>query len=138
MVLKQGGSEGENLSDKTLRKFVNTVGENLEDILDLIHADNISHSAESSMPNQINNVRSRIKKLESDLDGKGVKLPINGNDLIAMGLKPSALFREIMAAVQNAWYENPNLTRDEALEIVKRFKIKDDINEIKILMKKLI
>lgn len=138
MRLKPGGKEGENLKDKALRKFVNTVGGNLNDILDLIHADNESHSDESSMPKQIPNVRNRINSLEDKVDTKNTKLPINGSDLIQMGIKQGPIFREILNDVQDAWYENPDITRDEAIEIVKSFLLKQNINEIKILIKKML
>jgi len=37
-----------------------------------------------------------------------------------MGLKPGPLFKEIITAVTDAWYENPGLTREEALDIAKK------------------
>jgi len=138
MSLKHGMDDTTKLSDKSLRKFISAVGENLEEILDLIHADNISHSDTSSMPNQIKIVRERIKKLDSQITEKNMKLPISGKDLIQMGFKPSKIFSDILNAVQEEWYENPNLTRDEALKIVDKFKLNQNINEIKIMFKKLI
>lgn len=134
MALKHGGDDASNLSDKSLRKFVAAVGENLENILDVIHADNISHSEHGAMPNQINIVRNRIENLNNQLNKSNLKLPINGNDLIKLGMKPGHIFKEILDAVQDAWYENPNITRDEAMEIVNRFRVKDDINEMKRIM----
>lgn len=136
MSLKHGGNDGSGISDKTLRKFAANVGENLEDILDLIHADNISHSDESSMPEQIEMVRKRLKTLNNNIDNKP-KLPINGSDLINIGLKPSPLFKEILNAVEDRWFENPNITRDEAMKIVNQMKSKNDVNEMHILMKKI-
>jgi len=131
MALKHGGDDASKLSDKSLRKFTAAVGENLENILDVIHADNISHTDDASMPNQINIVRDRINKLNSQIDSSNLKLPINGNDLIAMGMKPSSVFREILNAVQEAWYENPNITREDAMNIVNQFRVDNNINEMK-------
>jgi len=133
MDLKHGDDDASKISDKSLRKFVTAVGENLTHILDLIHADNISHSDESSMKNQINNVRQRIDKLNSQVNKSNFKLPINGDDLIALGMKPSQQFREILQLIQDAWYDNPNITRDDAMKIVDmyRSKITNNINEIK-------
>ena len=131
MMLKHGGDDATKLSDKSLRKFTAAVGDNLENILDVIHADNISHSDASAMPNQINIVRQRIEKLNSQIDNTNLKLPIDGNDLIKMGLKPGPIFRDILNAIQEAWYENPNITRDEAIQIVNQIRTDRDINEIK-------
>jgi putative nucleotidyltransferase with HDIG domain len=134
MALKHGGDDATGLSDKSIRKFIDAVGDNLENILDVIHADNISHSETSSMPNQINIVRQRINTLNSNLDKSNLKLPIDGNDLIKMGLKPGKIFKDILNAVQEAWYENPNITREESIEIVNRFRTLSEIDEIKNLI----
>jgi putative nucleotidyltransferase with HDIG domain len=137
MALKHGGDDATSLSDKSIRKFIAAVGENLENILDVIHADNISHSETSSMPNQIKIVRDRINNLNSNLNSTNLKLPIDGNDIIKSGFKPGKIVGDILNAVQEAWYENPNLTREEAMNIVNQFKVESQINEIKIMMKKM-
>jgi poly(A) polymerase len=134
MKLKHGGDDATKLSDKSLRKFLNAVGDNLESILDVIHADNIAHSDESAMKNQIDIVRNRISKLDKQIDKKHLKLPINGKDLIQMGFKPSPLMGKVLTAIEDAWYDNPEITRDEAISIAKQFKLDDNINEIRKLL----
>ena len=118
MRLKHGGDDAVALTDKTLRKFKMELGDNLENTLSLIHADNISHSEASSMPNQIENVKNRLNNLNIPTTTKPT-LPINGKDLIDMGIKPGPIFTKIMTAVTDKWFENPNITKDEALEIAK-------------------
>lgn len=114
----KGGKDDANLSKSTLRKFQIALGDQLEDILDVIHADNIAHSDASAMPNQIANVRKKLAAL--DLKVKKPNLPISGNDLIKMGLKPGPIFTQILGAVTDAWYENPEISRDEAIVIARR------------------
>lgn len=138
MRLKDAGKDGDKLSDKTLRKFANAAGNDLNYIMDLMQADNISHKSDTVKPNQIVGVRDRINDLETKADSKKVVLPITGHDLIALGLKPGPMFKEIMDLVQDAWYENPELSRDEAMDIVNQYLLDRNINEIKTLMKKLI
>lgn len=118
MRLKQSGDVGVKMKDSTLLRFRNEMGEQLDNILKLMHADNIAHSEASSMPQQIAGIRQRLEKLK-DVPTKP-KMPISGRDLIASGLKPGPMFSEIMAAVADAWYQNPGLSRDEALEIAKK------------------
>lgn len=117
MKLKQGGPDAVKLSDKTLRKFRVALGDHLEHILDVIHADNVSHADASAMPAQIEAVRKRLATL--DVPATKPKLPISGNDLIAMGVKPGPIFSRILDAVLDKWYENPNITREEAIAIAK-------------------
>lgn len=119
MRLKSGGDDAVKLSDKALRKFKIELGANLETVLDVIHADNIAHADASAMPNQIEIVRQRLKAL--DVQVTKPNLPINGNDLLAMGAKKGPLIGKILSAVTDAWFENPNVTRDQAIEIAKTF-----------------
>jgi len=139
MALKNGLDDSSKLNDKTLRRFSVATGGHLQNILDVIHADNISHAEESSMPNQIPNIRQRIEKLGAPVDKSDVKLPIDGNDIKqALGIKNSPLVGQVKKAVEDAWYENPELTRDDAMKIVDQFKIQNEINEIKRIMKSVI
>ena len=118
MKLKHGGDDAVQLSDKTLRKFKIALGDKLEDVLSVIHADNTAHSEASSMPNQIANVRDRLKSLESSTPSSP-KLPITGGDLIAMGVKPGPVFSKILSAVTEKWYEDPEISKSTALHIAK-------------------
>lgn len=119
MRLKSGGPDGVKLSDKALRKFKMDVGETLENLLDVIHADNISHSEASSMPNQIDNIRKRLDNLNMTVTKP--KLPINGKDLLDIGIKPGPIYSEILAKVTDEWFENPNISREDALKIARTF-----------------
>jgi len=85
--------------------------------LDVIHADNISHADASSMPNQIAKVRELMKGL--NLTVTKPNLPINGDDLLAMGVPRGKKVGEILNAITDAWYENTDITREEAFAIAK-------------------
>ena len=118
MRLKQGGKDGAQLTDKTLRKFKMELGDNLEHLLNVIHADNIAHADASAMPDQIKNVRQRLNALNVQV--KKPVLPINGEDLKALGVPPGPLFGKILSAVTDAWFENPNISKEESIAIVQR------------------
>ena len=120
MRLKSAKDTGVELSDKALRKFKFDVGDQLENILNVMHADNLAHSEASSMPNQIANIRKRLETLNMNVSHGKPKLPITGNDLQVLGLKPGPIYSEIMKAVTEAWFENPNISKEQALEIAKQ------------------
>jgi poly(A) polymerase len=115
MRLKSGGPDSIKLSDKALRKFKVEMGEELENILDVIHADNVSHSEASSMPAQIENIRTRLSTLGATAEKP--KLPLTGEDLKLAGIKPGPVYSEIMSAVLEKWYENPSLSKEEAMGV---------------------
>lgn len=124
MRTKQAGDNvpSDKFSDQAIRKLIRELGGDLEDILELIHADNISHSEHASMPNQVKNLRKRIQDVlaadaKANVSGK---LPINGNDIMNV-LKIKKAGREMrtyVQLVQDAYDENPNLTKEDALQIV--------------------
>jgi len=139
MSFKHGTDDASKLSDKTLRKFSVASGGNLNGFLDLIHADNMSHSETSSMPNQVNFIRKRIEQLNAPLTQSDVKLPLDGNDIKQiLGVKEGPIVGQAKKAVEDAWYDNPNLSREDAEKIVSQFKVQKDINEIKRIMKAVI
>lgn len=136
MSMKHGTDDASKLSDKTLRKFSVASGGNINSFLDLIHADNISHSKTSSMPNQVNFIRQRIGQLNTPTSQSDIKLPLDGNDIKQiLGVKEGPIVGQAKKAVEDAWYENPDLSREEAEKIVAQFKIQKEINEIKRIMK---
>ena len=125
MRLKSAKDTGVELSDKALRKFRIDIGDQLENMLNVMHADNIAHSEASAMPNQIANIRKRLETLNMNVVHGKPKLPITGNDLqTILGLKPGPIYSDIMKSVTEAWYENPNISKEQALEIAKKFASK--------------
>lgn len=117
MQLKYAGDEAK-VTDKALRKFVVRNEDVLDELLDVMHADNISYAESSNMPNQIPLIREKIKKLE--IARQKPNLPISGKDLIGLGLTPSPLFSKLLEMVEEAWYSNPDISREEALGLVKK------------------
>lgn len=120
MELKQTGQDGEKASDKQLRKFAARLGKDLGPALKTMHADNISHKAEASQPNQIPNIVNKIKTLLQGVESEKPKLPINGNDVMnALGIKPGPDIKKYLDRVTDAWYENPKISKEKALQLVK-------------------
>jgi len=118
MRLKSAGDDA-NITDKALRKLSRQLGDHLEDTLDLMHSDNLAHATTSVMPNQIPNIRKRLKGLKA-LTKENPKLPVNGGDVMKhVGLnKGGPIVGKLLALVQDAWDDNPKLSRDDALNLV--------------------
>jgi poly(A) polymerase len=121
MRLKSGGDDAVKLSDKALRKFKVELGQNLEHILDLMHADNISHAEASSMPNQIANIRKRLDVL--DVQVQKPNLPLNGSELLQLGVPKGPMVGKALSAITDAWFGNPNLSKDDAIAIARQFAV---------------
>lgn len=121
MRMKGAGPEGDVVSDKALRKLKRDLGDHLEHTLDLMHADNSSHSEESSMPNQIPALRTRLANVGDVSSAQHMPLPVNGIDLMReFDLKPGKQLGDLLKVVEDAVMENPQLTKQQALDIVKR------------------
>jgi len=122
MKLKHAGEDGSKASDKSLRKFMAAIGDDLEPAMLIMQADNISHSDKASQPDQIPALYKRMKELNTGhpADAKP-KLPINGNDIMkALDIKPGPMVKALLKTVENAWFEDPTIDAKTALNLAVR------------------
>jgi poly(A) polymerase len=114
MRLKQAGPDGNNFSNKALRKFIHSIGTDLDTTLELIHADNISHAEGSQMPDQINRIKERIKELDYTHKSKP---PITGNDIIShFNLEAGPIIGQLMNVAKEEFVSNPKITKEEIFD----------------------
>ena len=110
-------------SNKAVRKFISDVGEeNVGLTLDLIDADNKSHSKEYSYENQVSLIKNKIYEFNKEAETKeNNKIPINGTDIMKkFNLKSSPVIGKYLRIVEDSFYENPNITKEECLKIVEK------------------
>lgn len=109
-------------STKSIKKFINDVGvDNLPITLDVIHADNISHSQDYCMPNQVPLIISKIEKIKEDEGTIEISIPINGNDIMnEFKLKPSPKIGNLLTKVKDFVIDNPSATKDDCLAFVDK------------------
>lgn len=117
MDLKSAGATEPELRDPLLRKFVHKVGDLLEPALHVMHADNVSHAAPHDLPDQIDSIRRRLASWDL---GKYItpQLPIDGNDVMALGAK-GPLVGKIIDRVKEKYLEKDGIDRETALQIAK-------------------
>jgi len=121
MRTKSFGNNAELVSDKALRKLQNDLGDHLENVLQVVHADNLSHSDTSSMLGQVPGIRKRLKQLNTKQDFKKITLPVNGNDLMKkFKIKQGPILGKMLSAIKDAYFENPKLTKTQAYNIAKK------------------
>lgn len=120
MKLKHGGPDSFGATDKTLRKFKVNMGDHIEDVLNLIHADNIAHEAGFDMPNQIDAIRKRLDTLGIP-QGK-LKLPINGKDILKkFNLKSGSIIGDLLAIVKDEYLENPKVNANKIYPKLEKY-----------------
>ena len=106
--------------DGKIRQFINLTKGDLTTTIDLMHANNV-HSSTNKKKTQALNIVKRIEELINTENANEVKLPINGNDIIKeFKLKASPLIGTLLNLVKDAYFENPNITKKEALETIKK------------------
>jgi len=122
MLTKMWGNECENVKDKTLRKFVRKAGDDLEDLLGLIHADNLSHAQEFRMPNQVAKIRERLADIKTRKEP--TKMPINGADIMTFfEVKTGVRVGELLKIAEDIFLSDPTIQKNELL-IAMQNKIK--------------
>jgi tRNA nucleotidyltransferase/poly(A) polymerase len=108
--------------DAKIRRFLNSTGDDDALTLDLMEANNL-HVAFNKKKLQVFNILNRIEELEEldEIDRvKNVKLPIDGNDIIKeFNLKSSPKIGILLQVVKDAYFENPDITKDECFELVE-------------------
>jgi poly(A) polymerase len=118
MRLKSDDDTAKDVTDKTLRKLRKDAGENLDRLLLVMDADNVSHHPNHCTPNRITNIIRRLTTMKN-IPAKP-KLPIDGNDVMQLlGIGPGPRIKTMLQIVEDMWMENPTLTRDEAIEAIK-------------------
>ena len=108
---------------QVIRKFVDKFNGNNNAVnvcLDLIHANNISQMFGKKIK-QVSGIRQKLEELDKKGESaKKIELPITGIDIMKhLSIKPSATVGALINKVKQAWIENPKLTKEEALKIVK-------------------
>lgn len=120
MRMKGAGKTGEDVSNKALRKLQADLGPHLEDTLDIMHADNLAHTTNAAMPEQIPAIRDRLKGLNAIVPAKA-KPPIDGNDIMqALHIGQGPKVKDVKADVTDYWLENPELTKQDLIDYVKK------------------
>ncbi len=121
MRLKQGGNQGQNIKDKTLRQLIRSHGKDIGLLLELIHADNMAHHPDYRMPGQMIAVTGRMAKLTEQMAEK--RFNLTGMDIIhAFSIDSSPLVGELLKKAEDAWLENPDLTSEELIERIRENK----------------
>ena len=104
----------EEMTPKTLRKKINEHGKDMFVFCcDLAEAD----SKRAERRKIVADIREFI---ETDKPEEKVVLPLNGNEIMELfNLKPSRRVGELLNVVKEAVFENPNLTKEEAIELLR-------------------
>lgn len=105
--------------DKKIRKFINLCGDEIGTVVDLMNANN-QNMAFDKKKRQVLDILNRIEELEELDKIANVKLPISGNDLIKeFNLKSGPTVGILMDAIKDAYFEDPNITKDGCFKVAE-------------------
>lgn len=109
-------------SNKAIRKFIADVGaDQIDIVLNVIDADNKSHSKEYNYNKQVDNIINKIKELETNENASDkLNLPINGKDIMEkFNLKSSPKIGQFLELIKDKFLENPNITKEECFKLIE-------------------
>lgn len=114
-------ADGVTPPDRKIRKFVSLCGEYIGTAIDLMNANNL-HCTYGKKKRQALDVLNRMEELDKIEEDKNVKFPINGLDIIKyLGLKRgSPIVGVLLSKIREAFFENPDITKEECLKIVEK------------------
>jgi putative nucleotidyltransferase with HDIG domain len=138
MRTKQFGDDLGNASDKSLRKLMQALGDQFENFLHLVDADNNSHGEKGwkhNLENQVKIIKNRIKTI-GDFTGK-LEMPIDGDRIMKLlNLKSGPQVGKIKSAFEDAFLENPedfkNMTDQQIDDFIKDLFKAFNVKESKI------
>lgn len=127
MLTKSWGDDLGHMKMKTLRKlmFKCKTAERFNHLMDVIDADNKSHKAEHCLNNQVTRIHEVVaKELAEHTSMFGYKLPINGEDVMAvMNIEAGPAVKKYLEHCQKLAFNNPEITKEECLRQIKNYKI---------------
>jgi tRNA nucleotidyltransferase/poly(A) polymerase len=133
MRTKSYGQNADTVSDKALRKLMHDMGDDLEDLLDVVHADNSSHGPSGwkhNLENQVDAIKNKLKQLG---DIRSVKMPVDGDKIMLMlGLKRGPEVGKMIEKFREYFFTDPNgISKMTDVEIESI--LKDMYHELKTL-----
>ena len=119
MRTKDYGPEAKKASDKTIRKLIADSGKRLSPLLEVCHADNVSHGPHS-MPLQAQSIVNRIKEIEDRKEP--IKIPVTGNDVMEVfELNPGPEVGKVLDKAKDLFLEGPNIDKSNLISKLKDF-----------------
>lgn len=95
-------------SPKGARKFLNKTGDAADDLLALRAADNEGKGIDTSYKTSVDQMRDLVEQARQAGDPTSQShISVNGNDLIAMGLKPGPAVGQVLRQLTNEVVSNP-------------------------------
>ena len=118
MRLKSFGDTLKDFSDVAVRRLIFQMGSELEPLLSLIHADNISHSKVYCMPEQIPNLKKRLVSNVQKINEN--KLPVTGRDIMLhFEMSEGKNIGKILNKAHEIWLMHPLWNQTEILKEIK-------------------
>lgn len=110
---------------RNLRKFVRDFPDWPHSV-DLAIADNLGKQTftqeQAAQETQgYEDLRGKIQEAMKGQTSTNIARPISGKDLIDLGIKPGPIMGQILAAIDEALLDNPDMSKEEALNIARTF-----------------
>lgn len=123
MILKtfNDGNGHLKITEKSAKKIIRKCGNYLNEILQLMDADNKSHATEASnrLWFQIEDFKILISNLNEEKE-KNNKIPINGNDVMTFfNILPGPKVKKLLIMAEDIYEKNKNLNKEEILNEIK-------------------
>lgn len=122
-----GIQSDETITNKSIRKLISETGKNLPLVLDVMKCYAYIMSQDKI------DLYYKIQDLVRELKNENTNLPINGNDIMKkFNLPKGAIVGKMLNIVKNAMFDNPNMTKEMAFDIIeKEYMIETKANNTK-------
>ena len=116
---------GDPLSPKALRRIIGKIGDDYKILVQLSQADalgkkDIPEEERNEIETQYQDYNRKFEEAQNSMGGNKPQRPINGNDLMELGIEPGPKMGEIFKEIDEKLLENPGLSKEEALGIARK------------------
>ena len=112
--------------DRKIRKLQYICGteQRFDDLMMLIHADNMAHAEGSCLPDQVPFIKKRTSEMMAeDTAMFGFKLCLSGNEIMDMkGLSPGPMVKECQEFLMKLAFVNPKRDKEEFIKHLKGYR----------------
>lgn len=127
MTCKRWGERCQDMKDKKLRKlqYICKTEERFRDLMDLIHADNMAHSAGHCMAEQVPMILKRTDEMIDDGTAMFNFVPwMTGEEVMQIkGIEPGRKVKECLDYLLKLAFVNPKKDREEVIKHLKGYRL---------------
>ena len=130
MTCKPWGEMKPSKLDRKIRQlqYICKTEQRFDDLMTLIHADNMAHAEDHCLPDQVSFIKNRTSEMKADGSAMfGFKPCLTGNEIMLLkGITPGPEVKECIEYLLKLAFVNPLRDKDEVIKLLSGYRLKNN------------